>query len=85
MEELSGMLKLDWELERRLGIPLPMVTFSKEPVLVVTHPLSPVTVHVGPVNKLAHTQRHVFILMTVVPPFSQGNFFWHEARVSGEC
>ena len=56
MDELSGMLKLGWELERRLGILLPTVAFSKELVLVVTHPFSPERVHVGPVNRLAHTQ-----------------------------
>lgn len=79
------MLKLDCELERRLGKALPIVTFSKEPVLVVTHPVSPVTAHVGPVYRLAHTQRQVFILTTLVPPFSHGKLFWQEARVGGEC
>lgn len=79
------MLKFDWELESRLGIPLPMVTFSKESVLVVTHPLSPVTVQDGPVNELAHTQRHLSILMTLMPPFSQGVLFLHQSRVGGEC
>lgn len=84
MDELSGMLKLDSELESRLGIPLPMVAFSKKLIVVVTHPSSPATVHVGPVNRLAHTQRHVFILMTLVPPFSHGILFWQEARVGVE-
>lgn len=82
---MSGILKLDCELERRLGIALPMVTFLKEPVSVATHPLSPVTAHDGPVYRLAHTQRQVFILMTLVPPFSHGILFWQEARAGGEC